>query len=58
MRYNIKGEKMEFYKSLVIKILERSMLASDDKILIKLKKNIDLDQNERRYLEELLENLI
>lgn len=49
---------MEFYKSLIIKLLERSMLANDDKILVKLKKNIDLDQNERRHLEELLENLV
>lgn len=29
---------MEFYKSLIIKLLERSMLANDDKILVKLKK--------------------
>lgn len=49
---------MEFYKSLIIKLLEKSMLANDDKILVKLKKNIDLDQNERRHLEELLENLV
>lgn len=49
---------MEFYKSLIIKILERSLSGTDDKILIKLKNNIDLNQEERRYLEELLENII
>lgn len=49
---------MEFYKSLIVKILERSLSASEDKILIKLKKNIDLTQEERRYLEELLDNII
>lgn len=49
---------MEYYKSLIVKILERSLVAKDDKILIKLKKNIDLSQAERRYLEELLDSII
>lgn len=49
---------MEFYKSLIIKILERSLVASDDKILEKLKKNIDLSQSDRRYLEQLIDSII
>lgn len=49
---------MEFYKSLIIKILEKSALGQDDPILKKLKKNYDLTQEERRYLEELLENIL
>lgn len=49
---------MEFYKSLIVKILERSLAGSDSKLLLKLKKNIDLTQDERRKLEELLENIV
>ncbi|VWL85834.1 hypothetical protein [Oceanivirga miroungae] len=49
---------MEFYKSLVIKILDRSLVGSDSHLLKKLKKNIDLTQDERRELEELLENIL
>ena len=49
---------MEFYKKLIIKILERSSVGNEDPILKKLKNNIDLNQEERRYLEELLDNTI
>lgn len=49
---------MEFYKKLIIKILERSVVGNDDPILKKLKNNIDLNQEERRYLEELLDSII
>lgn len=49
---------MEFYKKLIVKILEKSAIANDDKILKKLKNNEDLNQEERRYLEELLENIV
>ncbi len=47
-----------YYKNLIIKILERSTLASNDPILEKLKKNHDLSQEDRRYLEELLDNIL
>ena len=49
---------MEFYKKLIIKILERSSVGNEDPILKKLKNNIDLNQEERRYLEELLDSII
>ena len=37
---------MEFYKRLVIKVLERSSLASDNPLLMKLKSGHDLTQKE------------
>lgn len=49
---------MEFYKKLIIKILEKSVTGNEDPILKKLKNNIDLNQEERRYLEELLDSII
>lgn len=49
---------MEFYKRLIIKILEKSSIGNDDEIIHKLKKNIDLSQKEMRYLEELIESII
>lgn len=49
---------MEFYKKLIIKILERSQIGEDDDILKKLKSNIDLTQKEMRYLEELIDNIL
>lgn len=48
---------MEYYQSLLVKILEKSLVARDDKVVEKLKKNIDLSQKERRHLEELLDNI-
>ena len=39
---------MEFYKKLIIKILERSSVGNEDPILKKLKNNIDLNQEEIR----------
>lgn len=49
---------MEYYKKLIVKILERSLVGSNDKILIKLRRNQDLSQEEMRYLEELLDNIL
>ncbi|TDT72537.1 hypothetical protein EV215_0347 [Hypnocyclicus thermotrophus] len=49
---------MDFYKKLIIKILESSSLAENSKILKKLKLGYDLSQAERRELEELIDNII
>ena len=49
---------MEFYKRLVIKILERSPVGSENRILKKLKSGYDLTQKEMAELEELLENIL
>ena len=49
---------MEFYKRLVIKILERSSVGSENRILKKLKSRYDLTQREMSELEELLENIL
>ena len=49
---------MEFYKRLVIKILERSSVGSENRILKKLKSGYDLTQRAMSELEELLENIL
>lgn len=49
---------MEFYKRLIIKILERSSIGSENRILKKLKSGYDLTQKEMAELEELLENIL
>ena len=49
---------MEFYKRLVIKILERSSVGSENRILKKLKSGYYLTQREMSELEELLENIL
>jgi len=49
---------MEFYKRLIIKILERSSVGSDNRILKKLKSGYDLTQREMVELEELLEHIL
>ena len=49
---------MEFYKRLIIKILERSSVGSDNRILKKLKSGYDLTQQEMAELEELLEHIL
>lgn len=48
---------MDYYRQLIIKILDRSSLGSDDPILKKMKKGIDLNQEEMRYLEEMIDNI-
>ena len=49
---------MNFYLKLLIKILERSMTAKDSEILKKLKSDYDLSSEEKKELEELIDNLI
>ncbi|GEM_PF-117116 len=49
---------VEFYKRLIIKILERSSVGSDNRLLKKLKSGYDLTQREMTELEELLENIL
>ncbi len=49
---------MEFYKRLVIKVLERSSLGESDKLLKKLKSGHDLSQKEMQELEELFDSII
>ena len=49
---------MEFYKRLIIKILERSSVGSDNRILKKLKSGYDLTLREMAELEELLEHIL
>ena len=49
---------MEFYKKLVIKVLERSSIGESDILLKKLKSGHDLTQKEMQQLEELFDNII
>ena len=49
---------MEFYKRLIIKILERSSVGSENRILKQVKSGYDLTQKEMAELEELLENIL
>lgn len=49
---------MDFYKKLVIKILKRSMSGSDSELLKILESGEELTQQERRELEELMEQII
>ena len=49
---------MEFYKRLIIKILEKSSVSSDNRLLEKLKSGYDLTQREMNELEELLDSIL
>lgn len=49
---------MEFYKRLIIKILEKSSVGSDNRLLEKLKSGYDLTQGEMNELEELLDSIL
>lgn len=49
---------MEFYKKLIIKILERSVLAHESLLLKKLKSGHDLNQREMHELEDLIDQII
>lgn len=49
---------MEFYKKLIIKILERSTFGENNKLLDKLKSGHDLTQREMGELEELIDSII
>ncbi len=48
---------MDFYKKMLIKLIESSSSGSESKILEVLKSGHDLTQKERKELEELIENL-
>ncbi|WP_300329439.1 hypothetical protein [Fusobacterium sp.] len=48
---------MNFYVKLIIKILERSMSGQDSEILMKLKRGIDLTSEDKKELEEMIDNL-
>ena len=52
-----KGEKMNFYEKMLIKVLEKSMSAQDSEILKKLKSGIDLSAKDKKELEELIDSL-
>ncbi len=53
----VKGINMEFYRSLIIMILERISSGEEREILLKLlKSGADLDSRERHMLRELIEN--
>ena len=49
---------MEFYKKLIIKLLEKSSVKENNKILIKLKSGSDLTQKEMLELEELMDSIV
>lgn len=48
---------MNFYIKLIIKILEKSITGQDSEILYKLKKGIDLNSEDKKELEEIIDNL-
>lgn len=49
---------MNFYKELIIKILENSYTGRESEILKLLKSGHDLNQKDRRDLEELIDQII
>ena len=49
---------MEFYKRLIIKILERTTVGENNHLLVKLKAGHDLTQKERAELEELFDSIL
>lgn len=49
---------MDFYKQLIIKVLQSSLSGRDSKILKILKSGEELTQAERRILEELINSII
>ena len=49
---------MEFYKRLIIKILERTTVGEYNHLLVKLKSGHDLTQKERAELEELFDSIL
>lgn len=48
---------MNFYMQLLIKILEKSMSAQDSSVLKKMKAGYDLTNEDKKELEELVDNL-
>ena len=49
---------MEFYKRLIIKILEKTTIGENNNLLVKLKSGHDLTQKERAELEELFDSIL
>ena len=48
---------MNFYVKMLIKVLEKSMSAQESEVLKKLKSGIDLNNKDRKHLEEMIDNL-
>ena len=48
---------MSFYEKMLIKILEKSMSAQDSEVLKKLKSGIDLSTEDKKELEEMIDNM-
>lgn len=54
-----KGElTVDFYRKMIIKILEASETGRESRVLKILKSGYDLTQKERRELEELIDSII
>ena len=49
---------MEFYKRLIIKILEKTKIGENNHLLVNLKSGHDLTQKERAELEELFDSIL
>ena len=49
---------MDFYKRMIIKILEKSETAKDSRVLKILKSGYDLSQKEKQELEDLIESIV
>lgn len=48
---------MNFYEKMLIKVLEKSMSAQDSEVLKKLKSGIDLTTEDKKELEEMIDNM-
>lgn len=49
---------MDFYRRIIIRILENSETGKESRILKIMKQGYDLNQEERRELEELIDSII
>lgn len=49
---------MDFYRRMIIKVLEGSETGRESRILKIMKQGYDLSQEERRELEELIDSII
>jgi len=48
---------LDFYKRMIIKVLEKSMAGQDSDVLQVLKSGYDLSVADKKELEELIDNL-
>lgn len=48
---------MNFYEKMLIKVLEKSMSAQESEVLKKLKSGIDLNAQDKKELEEMIDSL-